>query len=212
MHVRLLVLVAAGALAAAFVGISAQRSAASCIAAVQFRGALYYGTTVSVTPKLGGSLGTGTVPTCTDQIVNGKPYHPIPAHRVRLTRIRGISPSLAFVAGTSREHIYVRRQLLQARQLPARIDYLVRGPRCRPADAPVTLAGPWLAVPSSHAFEQITVQRASARRYLHAKLRIHIPPRLRAKVQHAYEARARTLALVARCYRGSFIAASVTPG
>jgi hypothetical protein len=139
MNVRLLVLIAAGALAAASVGISAQRSAASCIAAVQFRGALYYGTTVSVTPKLSESLGTGTVPTCSDQIVNGKPYHPIPAHRVRLTRIRGISPSLA-------------------------------------------------------------------------KLRIHIPPRLRANVQHAYEARARTLAFVARCYRGSFIAASVTPG
>jgi hypothetical protein len=90
-------------------------------------------------------------------------------------------------------------------------DSVLSGPRCRPADAPILLSGAWLAVPGSHATERITVRRATVRRYLRARLTIHIPPRLRPKVARAYKAHAHTLTVVARCYRGTFIAALVDP-
>ena len=207
---RVVVAVAAG-LAAAVAGASAQRSSAACAATVEFRGGAFEGIAVSVKAKAAGLIGIGVVPGCSD--VPG--HRGTSSHQVAVFRIRGVPSAQAFFAGNLRRVIYVRRDLVTPKRLPAPVEYIIRGPRCRAADAPVSLSGPGLAIAGTETTEarpgvvQLTVRGASAQRYLHARLTVHVPSRLHGQLLGVSAIRPQLLSVTARCYRGTFIATSL---
>jgi hypothetical protein len=171
---------------------------------------------VRIAPVAAGAAGTAVLPACDDG--SGPPIGP---QTVRVDRIRGIPPQVAFIQVGELDAIFVRSSL--ARHLPKAVQRLLHAPSCRIADAPIRLAGPWdgivrpngtteLAMRPPYDVE-LVVEHASAARYLRSFLTVRVPPSLgrpltEADIHDSLD-RGGTIAITATCAGGRFVADQV---
>lgn len=222
MRPTLSVLVLATALAAA-TGCAASHTSVqaggsgACAAIVTFRGERYSGLAVRVSPVAGRVLGNAVSPPCDD--TNGQ----LPAtgrERIRVAELPGVSPSVAVVPVGQNDTVFVRATLTM---LPPEVKRLTRTPRCAPADAPISLAGPWMGIlaPGGRTETDLAppydlsllVLHTSSARYARAFLDVRVPASLgrpitraglRASLLHGG-----TVAITATCRSGRYIATHV---
>jgi hypothetical protein len=184
--------------------------AGSCAALAHYQGARYVGEGVRVAPVPAGPAGTAVLPGCADQ-----PGEPAVPQTVRVLRIRGISPRVAFMQPGIEDAIFVRDSL--ASHPPQAVARLERAPSCRPADAPIRLEARWDGILSANGGTEldwvppydleILVRRTSAARYLRAFLTVRVPASLGRPLAKADFQR--PLAITATCADGRFVAESV---
>jgi hypothetical protein len=190
--------------------------AGSCAALARFHGAEYIGEGVQVAPTPAGPAGTAVLPACTDQ-----PGATTGPQTVRVLRIRGISPRVAFVQVGFQDAIFVRRSL--AAHPPTAVARLEHAPACRLADAPIRLRGRWLGILRPNGGTELTMrppydvdllaEHASPGRYLRAFLTVRVPASLGRPLSeadiHGSLQKGGTIAVTATCARGRYVAQSV---
>jgi hypothetical protein len=87
------------------------QASAACAALVEFEGRQYLGATLDQAIEVGKVLGSGTIPPCVDTVVveNGTTVEQPtpPPQTVRLSEVKGISPSVAVARAEQEGVIYV---------------------------------------------------------------------------------------------------------
>jgi hypothetical protein len=140
--------------------------------------------------------------------------------QIRIAELRGISPELAFVPLDRNDVIYVRAD---RGSLPAKLKRLMRPPVCAAADAPISLAGPWLGIlaPGGRTETDLVppydlsllVLHTSSARYARAFLDVRVPAslgrpitrrELKASLLHGG-----TIAITATCRSGRYVATQI---
>jgi Family of unknown function (DUF6281) len=212
----LVILAAATGCAASHTGIQAGGSGA-CADIVTFHGVRYSGLSVRVSPVAGRVLGKAVSPPCDD--TNGQ-LPAVRGERIGVAELPGVSPSVAIVPVGRNDSIYVRADRTH---LPPAVMRLTRTPRCVSADAPISLAGPWMGIlaPGGRTETDLAppydlsllVQHTSSARYARAFLDVRVPvslgrpitrPELRASLLHGG-----TIAITATCRSGRYVATHV---
>lgn len=187
-----------------------------CALTVTFDGAVYEGHTVQVAPSQGKPVGTGVWPACNDS--DGETEQD---EEIELVELEGVSPELALVWPGFGDAVFVRR----GRDFPPEVEALLRAVRCRSADEPLDLFGPWLGILGADGHTEldlqppydldVLVERASAARYERAFLTVRVPvslgkPLTRADIKSSLW-RAGTVALRVRCGgKGEYVAEAVS--
>jgi hypothetical protein len=184
-----------------------------CALAVEFHGHMYDGVLLAVEPVPGRPLGTASLPACQDT----NSGTPAPEEQIEVARLPGVDPDVAVVWVGQPDTVFVRRNV---DELPAEIATLMDAPTCRPEDAPIQLAGPWLSILGADGKTEVDlkppydvgllVQEASDRRYERAHLTVRVPPSLgtpisRRDVQTSLQAGG-TISISASCEDEAFVA------
>ena len=191
--------------------------AGSCAYLVKFRGETYVGMGVKVSPVSGRVLGKAVMPPCDD---TGGQLPASGGERIRVAELPGVSPSVAIVPVGQNDTVLVRADRTK---LPPEVMRLTRTPRCSSADAPISLAGPWLGILAPNGDTEtdlvppydlsLHVLHTSSDRYARAFLDVRVPaslgtpitkPQLRASLLHGG-----TVSITATCRAGGYIATHV---
>ena len=190
--------------------------AGSCAALARYHGAEYVGEGVRIAPVPAGPAGTAVLPACNDQ-----PGEATGPQTVRVLRIRGVSPRVAFIQAGETDAIFVRASL--ARHLPKALLHLVHGQSCLIADAPIRLDGRWVGILGANGKTELDmrppydvevwVRHASAARYVRADLTVRVPaalgrPLSEADVHDSLQ-KGGTIAITATCAGPRYVAESV---
>jgi hypothetical protein len=191
--------------------------AGSCAYLVKFRGETYAGTGVRVSPVPGRMLGSAVMPPCDD---TGGQLPAAGGGRIRVAELPGVPPSVAVVPVGRDDTVFVRADRTT---LPPEVKRLMHAPRCSSADAPISLAGPWLGILAPNGDTEtdlvppydlsLHVLHTSSDRYARAFLDVRVPaslgtpitkPQLRASLLHGG-----TVSITATCRAGRYIATHV---
>ena len=189
----------------------------ACADIVKFRGKRYSGLAVRVSPVAGRMVGTAVSAPCND---TGGQLPTAPSERIRVAELPGVSPAVAVVPIGRNDSIYIRADRAK---LPPEVMRLTRTPRCVPADAPISLGGPWLGILAPNGRTEtdlvppydlsLLVLHTSSARYARAFLDVRVPasmgrpitkPELRASLL-----RGGTIAITAACRSGRYVATHV---
>lgn len=188
---------------------------ATCVVIADFEGQQYHSRNALVHPSPGAVLGDITIPGCND---TGGEQPPDESRSV--ASLPGVDKSVALVDAEIPEVIYVRADL---ERLPPEVERYFVAPVCRPEDAPIDLAGPWLSIPGTDAnvepdpvppyWVEMLVASSSSSAYLDAELRILIPPSLGMPITHEDVEKSLwtggTVRVSARCRGARFVADAV---
>ncbi len=193
---------------------SETRSAASCAAVIRWRGVLYDGYAVQVSPLVGRRLGRAFYPPCDDTPSSGSPAVPEPT---QVRAMRGVSPRDVLVEVGRNDGVYVRASL---DRLPDAVRRLQRPPRCE-SSTPLRLVGPWLGILAANGETEddlvppydlsVHVRWASQTRYERAFLKIRATRHTqglitREDVDTALVGNSGDLWATVRCVRGRYVA------
>ena len=189
----------------------------ACAYLVTFRGETYAGTSVKVSPVPGRTLGEAVSPPCDD---TGGQLPASGGGRIRVAELHGVPPSVAVVPVGQNDTVFVRASLTM---LPPQVKRLMHVPRCSSADAPISLAGPWLGILAPNGDTEtglvppydlsLHVLQASSARYARAFLDVRVPASLGKPITR-HELRASllhggTVSITATCRAGRYIATHV---
>jgi uncharacterized protein DUF6281 len=190
---------------------------ASCADIVRFQGRTYAGTAVRVSPVPGRRLGSAFMPSCDD--TGGQ----LPAEGggpIRVAELPGVSPEIAFVPLGRNDVVYIRAD---RKDLPPGVMRLTHVPACTVADAPISLAGPWLGILAPGGETEtdlvppydvsIFVLHTSSDRYARAFLDVRVPASLARPITRreltASLLHGGTISVTATCRGGRYVATHV---
>lgn len=99
--------------------------AGMCLRGVTYRDALYVGGATKVAPTPGRSLGTATVPPCSDVVDPSSTE--ATGEDVSISAVEGVSPDVAILRDGEEDTLYVRQDVMGQEQLPDGVDRLING-------------------------------------------------------------------------------------
>ncbi len=138
-----------------------------------------------VHPRLGTSIGEGTVPPCSGWET------PTSGDRIVMREVEGVSPDIAVAQDGIPEVIYLREDV---REPPPQLASYFTAPTCDPALAPIRLQGTWLGILGADGQTELDllppydiellVTRSSPSGYERADLTVRVPPSLGQPLSH----------------------------
>ena len=155
-------------------------SSAVCALAVEFRGATYFGQSVSIAPEAGEIVGEAGLPACND--TNGASEED---EVVEVASFPGLSPDIALVWPGRGDIVFIREG---TEPLPPQIARLSSPPGCDQKDVPIDLRGTWIGILGADGDTEtdlvppydleMYVAEASHDRYLRATINVRVPSEL----------------------------------